>query len=191
MTIAEPTTRHFTRDEYYKMYDIGLFEGQRVELINGEIITMSPQNNLHALTCAILNSWLVKSLSDNFTVRCQLPFVASNDTEPEPDFAVLTGSPESQVEHPTTALLVIEVAATSVAYDRRKADIYASRGVPDYWIVNLVEFKLEVFREPLASADSPFGHRYNSSSVFSLEQTIQSLNLPIPSIQVKRLFPAT
>jgi len=105
MTIAEPPSRlKFTRDDYYRMFNMGLFEGQRVELIQGEIIKMSPQNNPHALTCAIVNNWLVKSLSDDFTVRCQLPFVASDDTEPEPDFAVLPGSPQSQQEHPTTAL---------------------------------------------------------------------------------------
>src|SRR5262245_1089106 len=103
MTLAEPATRRFTRAEYYRMFDMGMFSGQRVELIQGEIITTSPQNNPHALTCAIVNGWLVKALSDDFTVRCQLPLVASDDTEPEPDFAVLAGSPESQREHPNTA----------------------------------------------------------------------------------------
>ncbi|HUO10317.1 MAG TPA: Uma2 family endonuclease [Phycisphaerae bacterium] len=191
MTIAEPPSRlKFTRDDYYRMFNMGLFEGQRVELIQGEIIKMSPQNNPHALTCAIVNNWLVKSLSDDFTVRCQLPFVASDDTEPEPDFAVLPGSPQSQQEHPTTALFVIEVAASSLSYDRKKTDIYASRGVPECWILNIPDRQIEVFRQPAAAAESPFGHRYNSSTVFSLEQTVQLLNLPIPPIQVKRLFPS-
>src|SRR5436190_18667624 len=113
-TTAEPSTRRFTRDEYYRMAEIGIFDGQRVELIHGEIIKMSPQNKPHALTVAIINGWLIRSLGENFTVRCQLPVVASDDTEPEPDFAVLTGSPESQHDHPTTALLMIEVADSSL-----------------------------------------------------------------------------
>src|SRR5215831_1176434 len=87
-----PAPRRFTRDEYYSMFNLGLFEGQRVELIHGEIITMSPQNRPHALAVAIINGWLVRGLGEAFTVRCQLPVIASDDTEPEPDFAVLSGS---------------------------------------------------------------------------------------------------
>ncbi len=190
MTIAEPITRRFTRDEYYRMAEIGLFEGQRVELIQGEIIAISPQNNPHALACAIINGWLGRSLGEHFTVRCQLPLVASNDTEPEPDFAVLTGSAESQTEHPTTALLVIEVMDTSVTHDRRKAHLYASRQVPDYWILNLAKRQLEVIRGPAPHADSPFGHHYASRTTFNPDQSVQPLNLPIPAISVSRLFPA-
>ena len=188
-TIAEPTTRRFTRDEYYRMDEIGMFAGQRVELIHGEIIKMSPQNEPHALTIAIINGWLARGLGENFTVRCQLPVVASDDTEPEPDFAVLAGSPESQRDHPTTALLMIEVAGSSLAHDRRKADIYASRGVPDYWIVNLPSRQVEVYRDPVSSSDSLTGVRYASKTVLKIEQSIAPLNLPLPPVKVGRLFP--
>ncbi|MGN6368060.1 MAG: Uma2 family endonuclease [Phycisphaerae bacterium] len=193
MTIAQPPGPErlkFTRDDYYRMYNAGLFEGQRVELIQGEIIKMSPQNNPHALTCAIVNNWLVLALAGKYTVRCQLPFVASDDTEPEPDFAVLPGSPDSQQDHPTTALFVIEVAHSSLAYDRKKTDIYASRGVPECWILNIPDRHIEIFREPAPATDSPFGHRYTDRSTSTLEQTVQPQNLPIPPIQVKRLFPS-
>jgi Uma2 family endonuclease len=172
------------------MAEIGMFEGQRVELIYGEIIEMSPQNNPNALTVAIVTGWLVRSLGEDYTVRCQLPVVASDDTEPEPDFAVLAGSPESQREHPTTALLVIEVADSSLAHDRRKGDIYASRGVSDYWILNLVDRQAEVFRSPVADATSRSGHRYATRSVLALDQMLTCLNLPIPPAQVSRLFPS-
>jgi Uma2 family endonuclease len=189
MTIAEPTTRHFTRAEYYRMAEIGLFDGQRVELIQGEIVTMSPQNNPHALAVAIINGWLVRTLGEQFTVRCQLPLVASDDTEPEPDFSVVAGTAESQREHPTGALVVIEVADSSLAHDRRKADIYASRGVPDYWILNLRERKLEVYRSPEPFGDSPFGHRYASRVILASDQSIEPLRIPIPAIFVQRLLP--
>jgi Uma2 family endonuclease len=189
MTIAEPTTRRFTREEYYRMAEIGMFEGQRVELIQGEIITMSPQNNPHALAVAIINGWLVRSLGENFTVRCQLPLVASDDTELEPDFAVLTGSPESQRDHPTTALFVIEISDSTLAHDRRKADLYASRFVPEYWIVNLAKHQVEVFRDPAPDASSPFGHRYMTRTAFAPDQSVQPLKLPIPAILVGRMFP--
>jgi Uma2 family endonuclease len=190
MTIAEPTSRHFSREEYYRMAEIGLFDGQRVELIQGEIITMSPQNNPHSVAVAIITSWLVQSLGDQFTTRVQLPLVASNDTEPVPDFAVLPGSPHSQREHPTTALLIIEIAGSSPAHDRRKADIYASRGIADYWILNLANRTLECFRDPQASSDSSFGHRYATCTVLSSDKKIHPLNLPIDPITIERLFPA-
>jgi Uma2 family endonuclease len=190
MTIAEPTTRKFTRGEYYQMAEMGMFQSQRVELIHGEIITMSPQNEPHALTIAIITGWLARSLGENFTVRCQLPVVASDDTEPEPDFAVLAGSAESQHAHPTTALLMIEVAESSLAHDRRKADIYASRGVQDYWIVNLQNWQLEVYRTPAPCAESLTGMRYASRTVLTTQQTIAPLTLPLPAVQVSRLFPA-
>jgi Uma2 family endonuclease len=190
MTVAaEPTTRRFTRDEYHRMAEMGMFDGQRVELIHGEIITMSPQNNPHALTVAIITGWLVRGLGENFTVRCQLPVVASDDTEPEPDFAVLAGSPESQREHPTTALLMIEVADSSVTHDRRKGDIYASRGVQDYWIVNLRDRQLEVYRNPVPSSESETGTRYSSKSILTLEQSIAPVGLPLAAVKVSRLFP--
>ena len=184
-----PSPRRFTRDEYYRMFNMGMFDGQRVELIHGEIITMAPQNEPHALTIAIITGWLSRGLGENFTVRCQLPVVASDDTEPEPDFAVLAGSAESQRDHPTTALLMIEVADSSLAHDRRKGDIYASRGVSDYWIVSLQNRQLEVYRNPVPSTESETGMRYMSKAVLTQEQTVTTLNLPLPAVKVGRLLP--
>ncbi|HEY4328489.1 MAG TPA: Uma2 family endonuclease, partial [Phycisphaerae bacterium] len=139
---------------------------------------------------AIINGWLVRGLGENFTVRCQLPVIAYDDTEPEPDFAVLAGSAESQRDHPNTALLMIEVADSSLAHDRRKADIYAARGVADYWIVNLPNRQLEVFRTPAPSAESLTGVRYSSKSILTLEQSIVPLSLSLAPVKVSRLFPA-
>ena len=120
MTItAEPKTRRFTREEYYKMYNMGMFEGQRVELIQGEIITMAPQNNPHALAVAIITGWLVRGLGEQFTVRCQLPLVASDDTEPEPDrIDFLTHQAASPSSRTT---IVISEKGFSMREDRPRA----------------------------------------------------------------------
>ena len=115
---------------------------------------MSPQNNPHALTCAIVNGWLVRSLGESFTVRCQLPLVASEDTEPEPDFAVLPGAAEAQRDHPTTALLVIEIAASSLRHDRR-GDRTSSRlkgrycRLLDHRILERPLNWMEIYRDPV------------------------------------------
>jgi Uma2 family endonuclease len=196
MTLAEmpiasaPAPRRFTRAEYYRMWELGFFENQRVELIDGEIIRMAPQNNPHALTVAIINGWLVKTLGDAYTVRCQLPLVASDFTEPEPDFAVLPGSPESQKEHPHSGLLIIEVAATSIAYDRKKALIYASVGVPEYWIIHLPKRRLEVYRHPIADEEAKFGFKYREAFTLEAGEQIKPLELPLVAVNVSRLFPA-
>lgn len=186
---TEPTTRRFTRGEYYRMAEIGMFEGQRVELIQGEVFRLPAHSVAHALAIAIVDGWLVRSVGDDFTVRCQLPLVASDDTEPEPDFAVLAGTPESQREHPTTAILVIEISDSTLAHDRRKAGIYAARGVPEYWIVNLAARHLEVYRSPEPATDATFGFRYASRTVLAAEQSVQTQNLPLPAVTVSRLLP--
>ena len=181
--------RHFNREEYYRMAEIGMFEGQRAELIGGQIL-LSPKRSMgQALSIAIVDGWLGRGLDGDFTVRCQLPLVASDDTEPEPDFAVLAGSPESQRDHPTTALHVIEIAESTLAHDRRKAAIYAARSVPEYWILNLAARQLEVHRNPEPDANVPFGARYAARSVLNTDQMIQATNLPLPAVAVSRLLP--
>lgn len=195
MTLAdrptvEPVARRFTRDEYYQMYNLGFFQNQRVELIDGEIIYMSPQNNPHAIALAAINRWLHKSLGDDFTIRCQSPLVASNRTEPEPDFAVIAGPLESQREHPHSGLLVIEVSDTTLRYDRRKASLYASAQVPEYWILNLVKRQLEVHRHPIADEEAAFGFKYAEVVTLEADQEVKPLELPIDAVLVSKLLPA-
>jgi len=195
MTIAElpaaapPAVRRFTRKEYYQMFELGFFQNQRVELIDGEVIYMSPQKSPHALTIAIVTGWLVHALGTSFTVRGQLPLVASNWTEPEPDFAIIPGSPESQKEHPATALLIIEVADNSLAYDRNKAAIYAAAKVPEYWIINLQQRRLEVYRHPTVDMAADYGFAYRETFIRRANQQIKPLRLPIDTTDVSRLFP--
>lgn len=140
--------RPLRRSEYERMVELGLFEEERIELLRGSLVTMSPQGVRHALVLQRLTHALVGALGDRFWVRVQLPLAASEVSEPEPDVAVVPRG-SSDHEHPTAALLVIEVAETSPRKDRDvKARIYAEMAVPEYWVVDLAHDEVLVYAEP-------------------------------------------
>src|SRR6516225_11328145 len=155
--IDEPTPRRWTREEYYQMGELGLFHGQRVELIEGEIMVLSPQNWRHTSTVARVGEALHRVLGTGLWVRMQFPLNLST-SDPEPDISVVAGRIEDYRDHPTTALLIVEVSETTLAYDRtRKASLYARAGIADYWIVNLVNNQLEVRRDLRPDPTQPYG----------------------------------
>ncbi|HVU53341.1 MAG TPA: Uma2 family endonuclease [Polyangia bacterium] len=146
--------RNFSRVEYDKMIDAGILgEDERVELVDGTIVEMSPEGVEHAGTIDLCAEVLRRAFGQGFTVRVQHPIAIDPDGEPQPDLAVVAGEPRMHLAaHPTTAALLVEVSASSLAYDRTvKARLYARAGVPEYWIVNLVARTVEVHREPSAS----------------------------------------
>jgi Uma2 family endonuclease len=151
-TSAAPIVHRFTRDEYYRMAEAGLFIDERVELLDGEIITMSPQLTPHAFTVNQLLYLLITTLGATVIVRGQTPIVLDDWSEPEPDIAVCQPDPDRYKNaHPRAdqVLLVIEVAESSLTYDRtRKVPAYAASAIPEYWIVNLIDRQVEVFTGP-------------------------------------------
>src|SRR5262244_816416 len=153
---AAPTVHRFTRDEYYRMAEAGLFRDERVELLDGEIITMSPKLTPHASTVNYLMYALITKLGASALVRIQDPIVLNNLSEPEPDVAVCHPDPDRYLQaHPRAdqIFLVIEVADTSLAYDRtRKARAYAASEIPEYWIVNLPDRRIEILTAPEPAA---------------------------------------
>lgn len=125
------------------MIDAGLFRNERVELIEGVIVEMSPQNSPHAAAIQMLTQLLTPHLVGRSGVRIQLPFVAGEDSLPEPNVALVEPRYFKDA-HPDRAFLVIEVADASLKFDRHdKADLYARAGVPEYWVVNLVDKIIE------------------------------------------------
>jgi Uma2 family endonuclease len=136
------------------MIDAGLFKNERVELIRGTIVAVSPQKAAHAAVVERLTHLLVRLLAGRARVRIQLPFVAGDDSLPEPDVAVVTPD-EHDEEHPRKAFLIIEVADSSLDDDRGwKPSLYAESGVPEYWVVNLVDGLVEVHTEIVRGAYS-------------------------------------
>lgn len=161
-----PTPHRFTRTEYHRMGRAGLFREERVELLDGEIITMSPKNSPHAATVYRLWSTLSRLFGSTAHVRAQDPIILDDWSEPEPDIAVCQPDPYDYARaHPRAnqVLLVIEVASSSLSYDRnRKARAYAASGIPMCWIVDIAGRRVEVLTDPDASA-----RRYNHTLLVS------------------------
>jgi Uma2 family endonuclease len=188
--LAEPKKKRFTREEYYKMVEIGLFDRQRVELIDGEIIQMAPQLNRHAVAVGLIERALRRIVGDEYWVRLQAPIHASENSEPEPDVAVVRGSPRDYQDHPQAALLVLEVSETTYRFDSKiKASLYASAGIEDYWIVNLNSNRLEVYREPVADDAQPFKYRYAQVTNLAASDALTPLAFPQARISVADLLP--
>lgn len=164
MPTVEPAVRHWTREEYHRMAELGLIgPEERLELIEGEIVQkMTPQKSPHATAIRLVEEALRRAFGAGFDVRVQLPLALSPLSEPEPDVAVVRGGPRDYRDaHPTTALLVVEVADTTLAFDRRtKGSLYARAQIADYWILNLSAQEVEVYRRPAPDPGAPFGFRY-------------------------------
>jgi Uma2 family endonuclease len=156
--------RRWTRQEYEQLGVLGVLgPDEHVELIGGEIVQVPPQQTRHATGVYLAQVALSAVFRAGFLVRVQLPLALGQYSEPEPDVAVVAGSPRDFVaDHPTSALLVVEVADTTLSFDRNaKASLYAAAGIPEYWIVNLVHRQLEMHREPgpMVEAQFDFGYR--------------------------------
>jgi len=139
--------RRLRRAEYEKLVEAGVFENERVELLYGTIVDMSPIGTSHEAAVDSLNELLVLRLAGRATVRIQNSIAASDGSQPQPDVAVVPRKSYRE-EHPTEALLLIEVADSSLATDRGvKAQLYAECGVPEYWVVNVRDGIIEVHTE--------------------------------------------
>jgi Uma2 family endonuclease len=142
--------RPIKRVEYERMVEAGLFRGERLELWKGVLVPMAPQYSPHASTVQALTHAFVVALvpARRASVRVQLPIALSDDSEPEPDVAIVPWGDYCDA-HPTTAHLIIEVAESSLKDDRGfKSEEYAKAGIPEYWIVNLQDRVVEVHRSP-------------------------------------------
>lgn len=186
-TVEKPSTftiprRRFTHEEYHRLGELGFFRGERVELIEGDIVRMSPISPLHATCVHRIFLWLSRVFDEAY-VRMQQPLVIG-DSEPEPDIAVVPGKPGDYREaHPTTAILVVEVAQTSAEYDREvKAALYARAGIPEYWIVNLDEGYIEVYRDPAPMGE---GYIYRSRRIYTQGEQITCLKNPEATVKVE------
>jgi len=182
-------TRRWTRQEYDRLIEVGVLnEDDKIELVEGRMIVAEPQNTPHATACSLAGDALRAAFGSGWSVRMGLPMVMDPDSEPEPDVAVLRGRPRDWLaDHPTTAALVVEVADSSLRLDRAiKARVYAAAGIADYWIVNLRDRVVEVYREPIRGARRA---RYAASHVARAGDTLTPLAKPDARIAVDDLLP--
>ncbi|HEU4730744.1 MAG TPA: Uma2 family endonuclease [Kofleriaceae bacterium] len=180
-SIEPERVRSLKRSEYDRLVELGLFQDERVELIRGVLVKTSPQLAPHASTVQRLTQLLATRLAGHFMLRIQSPLALSDDSEPEPDAAVVPVG-DYDAEHPTTALLVIEVADSSLRTDRAKAAVYAGAGIGEYWIVNLTARTVELYT-------SPDGDRYAEARTLRTGDVLRPAALPDVAIAVAELLP--
>jgi Uma2 family endonuclease len=181
---SEPT--RITVERYLGLVEAGVLTvDDRVELLEGVVVAMTPSNPPHAAAIARANEALRSAIGKRAHIRPQLSLVLGRSV-PEPDLAVVPGSVGDYDEaHPTTALLVIEVADTSLKQDRlSKAAIYAAAGIPEYWIVNLRDAVVERMRDPDRA-----GARYRDVRSVARGERLELVALPGASVAVSELLP--
>jgi Uma2 family endonuclease len=172
----------WTCAEFHRFGDMGVFEGRRAMLIDGVILEEGPMNPPHALTLELVEPALRAAFGTGWRIRGQSPLVLGQDLDPEPDFAVIAGSPRGSSGHPTTAELVIEVADSSLDFDTKdKRLLYARSGIREYWVVDINGRKLLVYRDPQAGD-------YVSQHSFGPTDAVSPLAVPTATVQVADLL---
>lgn len=185
-----PRPRFWTRAEFMRLADMGFFRNQRAELIEGEIMVMSPQNWPHAAATDRGHEILKNRFGAGSWVRMQLPLHLLQGSAPEPDISVVVGRREDYSSHPTTATLLVEVSDTTLDYDQtEKASLYAAANIADYWIVDLNNRRVEIRRRPIPDGAQPFGFAYGDLTIHVPGDSISPLAAPQISLLVDDLLP--
>jgi Uma2 family endonuclease len=192
MATYETRTRRFTRAEYDRLIELGIFQpGEEIELIDGELIVAEPQGAAHYTAIVKSTRALQAAFGPGWYVRAEGPIGLDDDSEPEPDVAVVPGEPDDYSRaHPSRPVLTLEVAESSLANDRgRKGSLYARAGLADYWVLNLIERVAEVYRDPVVDATAPFGWRYARFEILHASASVTPLAAPGASVRVADLLP--
>jgi len=192
MAKVEVNTHHWSRAQYDRLIGIGFFQPRDpIELIGGQLIVAEPQSSYHFTAIQAIEEVLRATFGPGWHVRGQGPVALDDESEPEPDVAVVPGSfRDYAAEHPSLPVLVVEVSQSSLGFDRdHKGSIYARAGLADYWILNLVDRALEMYRDPVQDSAAAFGWRYRSVESFGPEASVSPLALTGARIRVADLFP--
>jgi Uma2 family endonuclease len=184
--------RKWTRVEYERLVEAEILGPEdRVELLGGAMICKEPQYSPHATAIRLVQQALTEVFGSGWDVRPQMPVSLDDESVPEPDVCVVPGQPRDYRDaHPTHPVLVVEVALSRLGFDRdRKGSLYARAGLADYWIVNLPDRRLEVYRGPVRDAAARFGWRYGSAQALGADERISPLALPGAAVTVADLLP--
>ncbi len=182
--------KRWTTDEFQALGDMGVFEGRHVELLEGEIyeITSGTPHFTAVMKCVRA---LEKAFDDGFHARPQGPLNIGQNTDPEPDVAVVAGAIEDYAtQHPTTAALVVEVSDATLRHDQtKKSSLYARAQIQELWILNLKARQLEIYRAPQADQNALYGWSYSDVRVLDVTESIAPLSAPQSNIAVADLLP--
>ena len=188
--LAWPRPFVWTVKLFHNLGDLGVFEGRRASLINGAIVEEGMMNPPHALAMELTTSVITIAFGAGWRIRSQLPLVFDDLNSPQPDFAIIRGSVRGATGHPTTADLAIEIADSSLNYDTTvKAELYATAGIPEYWVVDLDGRQMHVFRDPVALPKGLGATAYQSHTTLAATDSVSPLAVPGQSIRVADLLP--
>jgi Uma2 family endonuclease len=187
--VYAPKPLTWTVADFHRVGETGVFEGRRPVLIRGVLLEQGTMNPPHATGISLSVDALRAAFGPGWLARVQLPLVLGLDTDPLPDIAVVPGGPRDFASaHPATASLVVEVSDTTLALDlTTKAELYATAGVPDYWVLDLTGRRLLVFRDPAPVPDG--GAAYRTHLTLAPADTVAPLAAPPSPITVADLLP--
>ena len=192
MTDPFMLARKWTRLEYDRLVEAEFLGPEdHIELLGGHMIVKEPQYSPHATSICLLQRVLIDTFGAGWTVRAQMPVALDEESEPEPDVSVVPGDPRDYRDaHPERPALIVEVALSRLRFDREhKGSLYARAGIVDYWIVNLIDRTVEVYRDPGADLTALYGWRYMSVERFSPSSVITPIEVPAAPIPVAALIP--
>ncbi len=192
MTVV--TVKRFTVDEYHRLIKLFFFaEGDRLELIRGELIEMVSKGMPHVFCSGVLCRQLDRLLGDRAVIRGQDPITISSHSEPEPDVVIAVGHENDYLGHhpyPENILLVVEVSDSTLRYDQTvKLSLYAEAGIDDYWIVNLEAQQVERYSQPYQNAQGEFN--YLSKQISLPNQSVAIPGFEDAVLELNRIFPAS
>jgi Uma2 family endonuclease len=178
-----------TREQYAKLGEAGFFREKQYQLVRGEIIDMGKQGPLHFVMVGVVVDVLRATFGPGFHVRHAGP-IGFDDSEPEPDAAVVRGTWRDYLtKHPDTALLAVEVSDTTLTYDlTTKAELYATAGIPEYWVLDLDGKQLHVFRDPAALPPALEATAYGTHLTYAPGDTVTPLHAA-NAVKVADLLP--
>jgi Uma2 family endonuclease len=183
-----PRNLLWTVDQFHYLGDLGVFEGRRAMLIKGVIVEEGPMNPPHCVALELATDLFRSVFQTGWRVRVQMPLSLGQTTDPSPDVAVVAGSARGSPLHPTSASLVIEIADTSLTYDTTtKAELYATAGIADYWVLDLNARRLLVFRDPTGIAAG--GVAYRTHLTLGASDSVTPLAASGSTVRVADLLP--
>ena len=191
MALKHVQEKRFTAEEFTRLFETGaLSSEERLELIDGRIVPLSLHEPQHTRSLIRATDALTPALHATHYVGVQIPVVIGKHHQPQPDLSVYRRSAlDTPGDTPEKAVLLVEISNTSLAYDRdEKASLYASSGVPEYWIVNLRTRQVEVYRDAAPDDTRAFGYWWRSVAVFNEGEIVYPLDCPDVEIAVADLF---
>jgi len=181
-----------TVPEFHRLCSLGMFAGSRPILLNGVILKQGPTDAPHGNGVERTDTQIRLAFDAGWRFRIQLPLVLNLHTDPVPDIAVIAGVLIGNADHPATAVLVVEVSDTTSDTDTtEKAELYATAGIADYWVLDVVNRQLHVFRDPQSLPLPPDigATAYRAHDVLGPNDRVSPLAVPNATIRVVDLLP--